>query len=284
MVDLLTFQGTKAAGTAAANSLLVGGVYNSSPITLTTGQQSAIQFDANGYVKMNVAAGGAGGGAVYGPTANGSAAANPPVLMGGTATGGATGNVANAEIVAGGSAGLTDPALAVQDAQVLAAVKGPIAGVSGSAQSSSNPMGWVNINQTTPGTTNGIVTTGSTIDPCRNQVATILPIAIATGTTTNILTGTSAKKIYVCYLYMQTGLANNVAVIEGTTGATCGTSTKALVGGTTAAAGLINAANSGQAMGNGGYSVMQTTVANNDICIITSASGPLSGVMKYVVQ
>src|ERR1035437_4400647 len=64
MVDLLTFQGTKAAGTAAANSLLVGGVYNSSPLTLTTGQQSSLQFDANGYAKVNVAAGGAGGGAI----------------------------------------------------------------------------------------------------------------------------------------------------------------------------------------------------------------------------
>src|ERR1035441_3252017 len=31
MVDLLTFQGTKAAGTAAANSLLAGLLYNASP-------------------------------------------------------------------------------------------------------------------------------------------------------------------------------------------------------------------------------------------------------------
>jgi hypothetical protein len=54
MVDLLTFQGTKAAGTAAANSLLAGGVYNSSPLTLTNGQQSSLQFDASGYLKTNV--------------------------------------------------------------------------------------------------------------------------------------------------------------------------------------------------------------------------------------
>lgn len=37
--------------------------------------------------------GGGGGGAVFGPTAVGSAAANPPVLQGGTANGSATGNV-----------------------------------------------------------------------------------------------------------------------------------------------------------------------------------------------
>ena len=129
-----------------------------------------------------------------------------------------------------------------------------------------------------------VTPTGVVLDPCQANAATILPIAIATGTTTNILTGTSGKKIYVCYLYMQTGIANNVAVIQGTTGGTCGSSTLALVGGTTAATGLLNAANSGQAMGNGGFTVMQTTVNNNDICIITSASGPLSGVMKYVLQ
>jgi hypothetical protein len=40
--------------------------------------------DASGYLKVNVAAGGAGGGAVYGPTAAGSAPANPPVLVAGS--------------------------------------------------------------------------------------------------------------------------------------------------------------------------------------------------------
>ena len=64
MVDLLTMRQTVAAGTVASNSLLVGGIYNSSPITLTNGQGAANQFDANGYLKVNVAAGGAGGGAI----------------------------------------------------------------------------------------------------------------------------------------------------------------------------------------------------------------------------
>src|SRR5690242_13070553 len=37
--------------------------------------------------------GGGGGGSVFGPTATGSPAANPPVQIGGTINGGATGNV-----------------------------------------------------------------------------------------------------------------------------------------------------------------------------------------------
>ena len=50
MVDLITFQGTKAAGTAAANSLLTGGVYNTSLPGPTNGQQTATQLDNLGRV------------------------------------------------------------------------------------------------------------------------------------------------------------------------------------------------------------------------------------------
>jgi hypothetical protein len=45
--------------------------------------------------------GGGGGGSVYGPTAAGSPAANPPVLMGGTVAGTATGNVDNWKVSGG---------------------------------------------------------------------------------------------------------------------------------------------------------------------------------------
>lgn len=51
-VDLLTMRGTKAAGTAATNSMLTGGVYNTSYPTLTNGQQAAMQFDAMGGLAM----------------------------------------------------------------------------------------------------------------------------------------------------------------------------------------------------------------------------------------
>lgn len=55
-------EGTVAAGTSATASILTGGVYNSSPITLTTGQGAATQTDVNGYLKVNIAAGAAAGG------------------------------------------------------------------------------------------------------------------------------------------------------------------------------------------------------------------------------
>jgi hypothetical protein len=47
-VDLLTVIGTKAAGTAAASSLLAGAVFNTTAPTLTNGQQAAVQVTARG--------------------------------------------------------------------------------------------------------------------------------------------------------------------------------------------------------------------------------------------
>jgi len=186
-----------------------------------------------------------------------------------------------------------------------------------------NLLGKTGIDQTTPGTTNGVAlvgvngatalagngTTGTgsprvtiasdntafavnaqyggtalVADPCQANSATWTPISITTATTTKIVTGTSGKKLYVCYLYLQTAAANNIAVISGTTGGTCGSNTAGLIGGTTAANGLNNAANSGQAVGTGGFAVSQVATNNDDICLITSASTPLAGVIKTVVQ
>jgi len=50
-----------AAGTAPTNMQVGGLVYNSTPLTPTTGQSLALQGDANGYLEVNVKAGAAGG-------------------------------------------------------------------------------------------------------------------------------------------------------------------------------------------------------------------------------
>lgn len=51
--------GPVAPGTAASNSDLAGGVFNSTPPTLTNGQQAALQLDAAGRLLVDVANGGA---------------------------------------------------------------------------------------------------------------------------------------------------------------------------------------------------------------------------------
>lgn len=56
MVDLLTMRGTKAPGTAAANALLAGGIYTAAGVTLTDGQQAALQQTSFGSLVSNPAA------------------------------------------------------------------------------------------------------------------------------------------------------------------------------------------------------------------------------------
>jgi hypothetical protein len=63
--------GTIAAGTAATKAEAVGGIYNSSPITLTNGQGSAVQLDANGYVNVDIKTGSSSGAVAQGSTTSG---------------------------------------------------------------------------------------------------------------------------------------------------------------------------------------------------------------------
>lgn len=118
-------------------------------------------------------------------------------------------------------------------------------------------------------------------DPCQTIAATYTPISITSATTTRIVAPTSAKKTYVCYLFMISAIANNVAIVEGT-GGTCGAATAGVVGGTTAANGLNFAANSGAAFQAGGNAAFATAGTNVDLCLITSAIGPLAGAIKWV--
>lgn len=69
-------------------------------ITYTVGHNGPLTVDPTGTL-CGSGGGGGGGGAVFGPTAAGSPAANPPVLIGGTVDGTATGAVDNLKVVSG---------------------------------------------------------------------------------------------------------------------------------------------------------------------------------------
>jgi hypothetical protein len=114
--------------TPGTGTLALGAVTTGSP-SYTTATANALSLDTSGNLRVNVVAGGAGGGAVFGPTAVGSAAANPPVLMGGTASGGAAGNVQVARVSASGLVSVTlDGSSATLPVSIAATV-----GVNGSA-------------------------------------------------------------------------------------------------------------------------------------------------------
>lgn len=150
----------------------------------------------------------------------------------------------------------------------------------------------VNVNQVagaSTGATNPLYvresdgTNSVTLDPCRinsNSFAKISQTA-----NTQIITGTSAKKTYICSINLVTAGANNVAIVEGT-GSVCATGIAGVsTGGTTAATGWNFAANGGLTEGSGLGSVMAANNANADnVCILQSAAVQLSGVIGYVQQ
>jgi hypothetical protein len=65
---------------------------------------------------------------------------------------------------------------------------------------------------------------------------TVKPVSMTSATTTLMVTGVASRNVHICAINLVTALANNVAVIEGT-GATCGTNTSGMAGGSTAANG-----------------------------------------------
>lgn len=166
-----------------------------------------------------------------------------------------------------------------------------------------NIIGKMGIDQTTPGTTNGVQvnaalpvgnntlgsvkqTDGTTVvltDPCQGVTPTYTPINIGSATTTRIIAPTSAKKTYICSIDLFAVAADNVAIVEGT-GGTCGTGTAGVVGGTTTGTGISFPTQGGLAKGNGVASVWATAGTNVDFCLITSTSGPLTGHVKWVQQ
>lgn len=111
---------------------------------------------------------------------------------------------------------------------------------------------------------------------------TFKPISVTSATTTLLVTGVSGRHVRITSLNLVSAIANNVALISGT-GATCGTGTAGIAGGTTAANGWNLAANGGLTIGTGLGAVMQTVATGDSVCVVTSAIGPLAGSMGYAI-
>jgi hypothetical protein len=121
------------------------------------------------------------------------------------------------------------------------------------------------------------------VDPCKAQ--TKLYASISQTANTQLVAGTSSKKIFVCSIHVVVAAATNVAVVEGT-GSACGTSTAGVggFGGATSATGWNFAANGGIALGNGDASVGAEGTSGDNLCIYNSGSGQVSGGISYVVE
>lgn len=248
MVDLLTVRGTKAPGTAAANSLLGGCIYTSAGVTLTDAQQAATQCDSTGATRVNV----------INSNANGQAAmaASSPVVIASN-----------------------------QSAIPVTLTSTTITGTAAVTQSGAWTVQPGNTQNTTPWLVRPNDGTNSQVlDPCQTVAKSRAVISITTATTTAVITGAASKKTHICHVFLMTVAANNVALVEDATGTTCVSPEAALIGGVTAANGMNFSANSGMSLGNGQSAIAATVTNQNDICLITSAATPLAGVITYVQQ
>lgn len=120
-------------------------------------------------------------------------------------------------------------------------------------------------------------------DPCQVNAHAFARIDIASAATSVLVTGTSAKKTYICGMMLFSAGTTNVGIVEGS-GSTCGTSTLGLIGGNTAAKGPNLTAQAGFQAGSGAYAIATTTVNANDICLINSAAIQVSGYIVTAVQ
>lgn len=119
-------------------------------------------------------------------------------------------------------------------------------------------------------------------DPC-SQV-TKINLAISQAASATIITGTSAKKTYICSMVLIAGAAEVINLTAGT-GTVCATGGSVVMGSATAANGLSLAANGGLTFGNGLGTIAAATAANADnVCLTQNATSRVSGVITYVQQ
>lgn len=121
---------------------------------------------------------------------------------------------------------------------------------------------------------------GQTPDPCAgNTDKGNGPISQTTST--QLLAGVPGKRLRVCSVFVVGADAENLSFVEGT-GSVCGTSTLAIIGGTTAANGPNFLAGGGATDGIGAGTIAAQALSGNNFCLLQSGSGRVAGNFTYV--
>lgn len=248
-------------------NLAMAAVTTGSP-TYTTGQTNAMSLDTAGNLRVNVVAGGAGGGAV---------------------TGAVNSFVDGWNITEGTKADTALSGALPQTVSIVSILKGIYSGVNGPIPAGSASIGTVGINTGANTIGNVNLNAGTNVvgftsnDPCTQATKQNFPISQAT--TTQIIAGTSAKKTYICSISIIGGTGGETFNIVEGTGTLCATGIAAVLGSTTTANGLAIPANGGLTFGNGGASVAVAGNANADnVCITQVGTTRLAGNITYVQQ
>jgi hypothetical protein len=304
--------------TATANPVPVGGIFSTTPATLTNGQTATFQFTAAQNLKQDLTTWGATvlgtptnfgttPGAVVAGSVNaslflGTTAARSNQTTTGTGTMdvnivgslGATNSATNGTFMR-----LTDNTTAVGVIAGTTALKTDLSSVAGTAAGTA-AAGVLKVGVV--GNANAAFDAATAAAPPANRLAIggltsgatgglmlsptycdqFANVNIVTAVTTLIVTGVSGRHVRICGISLVTAGANNVNFLSGT-GATCGTGTTGMAGGTTAATGYNFAANGGIAQGSGIGIINQTNATGDSVCIITSAAVQLSGRISYAI-
>lgn len=251
MVDFLTTRGTKAPGTAAANSLLNGAVYTSAGITLTDGQQAALQFDSTGHLLV------VGLGAAQGATTSGLTLS--PVGCSVT-TSAPSYTTAQTNLLSCDTPGNLRSALA--SIQVALPAWGHVA--TGAAP----PAGSTYVSALGSGATGGLA---AGLIQCDQKAI----YDASTSGSTELQALTSGRTIYVCGYELFAGGTVNVKLIYGT-GIACATGSNNLTPAyqLTAQVGLVSRSAFYQGM---------KTASANALCINASAGVAAQAVVYYAI-
>ncbi len=119
------------------------------------------------------------------------------------------------------------------------------------------------------------------VDPCQDSALTRAAFNISQTAGAQLITGTASKQTYICDLFYVTATAQNIALVEGT-GTVCATGAAGMAGGATAATGQNWAANQGFVKPATGYWQFKTATAADNVCLLQSGTGQISGGGSYV--
>lgn len=104
-------------------------------------------------------------------------------------------------------------------------------------------------------------------------------VGISQTASTQLVTGKVGQRLHICTFGFVSASAQNVSLVEGT-GSTCGTGTGALAGGTTAS---IAAAANGGLWNTSQQITIPMQVNGDNLCLLQSAAGNVSGTLTYGV-
>lgn len=112
---------------------------------------------------------------------------------------------------------------------------------------------------------------------------TFVNVNVVTATTVLLVTGVAGRHVRITSIGLAANGADAFNLLSGT-GATCGTGTTGMLGGTTAATGInLLAGGAPFTQGSGIGQINQTNATGDSVCIITSAAVQLSGRIGYSI-